>query len=131
MPGRDFLRPRDTMSMVRWLFPRILVAGAVSTLCDSKILSWAAACHGWSRHGASWSSCGLSGSMRRMIRVRARRAVLVTCLAVLCVPLVTLLMVMAHETGHTVVARLLGEGYATFKIYDPVASAAICTTRSG
>jgi hypothetical protein len=49
--------------------------------------------------------------------VRGRRAVLVTCLAVLCVPVVTVLMVLAHEIGHTVVARLLGDGRATFRLY--------------
>lgn len=54
-----------------------------------------------------------------MIRVRARRAVLVTCLAVLCVPFVTILMVVTHEIGHTVVARLLGDGRATFTVYSP------------
>jgi Peptidase M50B-like len=49
--------------------------------------------------------------------VRARRAALVTCLAVLCVPVVTVLMVLTHEIGHTAVARLLGDGRATFRIY--------------
>jgi hypothetical protein len=49
--------------------------------------------------------------------MRARRAVLVTCLVLLCVPLVTVLMVLTHEIGHTVVARLLGDGRATFRIY--------------
>ncbi len=51
--------------------------------------------------------------------MRARRAVLVTCLVVLCVPVVTVLMVLTHEIGHTVVARLLGDGRATFRIYGP------------
>jgi hypothetical protein len=49
--------------------------------------------------------------------VRARRAALVTCLVLLCVPFVTVLMVLTHEIGHTVVARLLGDGRATFRIY--------------
>ncbi len=40
-----------------------------------------------------------------------------TCLAVLCVPVVTVLMVLTHEIGHTVVARLLGDGRATFRLY--------------
>lgn len=49
--------------------------------------------------------------------MRGRRVVLVTCLAVLCVPVVTVLMVLTHEIGHTVVARLLGDGRATFRLY--------------
>jgi hypothetical protein len=51
--------------------------------------------------------------------VRARRAVFVACLVVLCVPVVTVLMVLTHEVGHTVVARLLGDGRAVFRVYGP------------
>jgi hypothetical protein len=49
--------------------------------------------------------------------VRGGRAVLVIGLAVLCVPVVTVAMVLTHEIGHTVMARLLGDGRATFRIY--------------
>jgi hypothetical protein len=49
--------------------------------------------------------------------VRWRRAVLLTCVIVLAAPVVTALMVLTHEIGHTVVARLLGDGRATFRIY--------------
>jgi hypothetical protein len=46
-----------------------------------------------------------------------RRALLVTCLVVVCLPVVTVLMILTHEIGHTVVARLLGDGRATFVLY--------------
>lgn len=39
------------------------------------------------------------------------------CLVVLCAPLVTLVMVITHEIGHTVVARVLGDDRATFLLY--------------
>jgi hypothetical protein len=45
------------------------------------------------------------------------RAAAVTGLAVLCVPLVTVAMIITHEVGHTVVARLLGDRRATFLLY--------------
>ncbi len=48
---------------------------------------------------------------------RWRRAALVTCLVVLAAPVVTAIMVLTHEVGHTVVARMLGDGRATFRIY--------------
>ncbi len=48
---------------------------------------------------------------------RWRRAALLTCLVVLAAPVVTAIMVLTHEAGHTVVARLLGDGRATFRIY--------------
>jgi hypothetical protein len=50
--------------------------------------------------------------------VRVRKPVLATCLAVLCVPVVTVLMILVHEAGHTAVARLLGDGRATFTLYS-------------
>jgi hypothetical protein len=49
--------------------------------------------------------------------VRGRRAVLITVLAVLCVPAVTVVMILAHEIGHTVMARLLGDGRAAFRLW--------------
>jgi hypothetical protein len=49
--------------------------------------------------------------------VRWRRAAVVTCFVVLAAPVVTAIMVLTHEVGHTVVARLLGDGRATFRIY--------------
>ncbi len=42
---------------------------------------------------------------------------MLTCCVVLAVPVVTAIMVLTHEVGHTVVARLLGDGRATFRIY--------------
>jgi len=50
--------------------------------------------------------------------VRWRRLVAVVFLVVLCAPVVTLVMVVTHEVGHTVVARLLGDPRATFVLYS-------------
>jgi hypothetical protein len=50
--------------------------------------------------------------------VRWRRFGAVVCLVVLCAPVVTVVMVVAHEVGHTVVARVLGDGRATFVLYS-------------
>lgn len=41
----------------------------------------------------------------------------VTGMVVVCAPLVTFIMVITHEVGHTVVARLLGDTRATFQLY--------------
>src|ERR1700680_4290670 len=49
--------------------------------------------------------------------VRWRRLGAVVFLVVLCAPVVTVVMVVTHEVGHTVVARLLGDGRATFVLY--------------
>jgi hypothetical protein len=47
---------------------------------------------------------------------RWRRAGAVTCLVVLCAPVTTFVMIITHEVGHTVVARLLGDRRATFRL---------------
>jgi hypothetical protein len=49
--------------------------------------------------------------------VRWRRGITLTCLVVLAAPVVTALMILTHEVGHTVVARALGDGRATFRVY--------------
>jgi hypothetical protein len=49
--------------------------------------------------------------------VRWRRFSAVVCLVVLCAPVVAVVMVVTHEVGHTVVARLLGDSRATFVLY--------------
>jgi hypothetical protein len=49
--------------------------------------------------------------------VRWRRVLLVL-LVILCVPVVTFVMIIVHEVGHTVVARMLGDGRATFTLYS-------------
>jgi hypothetical protein len=49
--------------------------------------------------------------------VRWRRAMMLACLVILAAPVVTAIMVLTHEIGHTVVARALGDGRATFRIY--------------
>jgi Peptidase M50B-like len=49
--------------------------------------------------------------------VRRRRALAVTALVVAWLPVLTVAMVITHEAGHTVMARLLGDGRATFRLY--------------
>ena len=49
--------------------------------------------------------------------MRWRRLGAVVCLVVLFAPVVTVVMVVTHEVGHTVVARLLGDARATFVLY--------------
>jgi hypothetical protein len=49
--------------------------------------------------------------------VCGRRAVLTAGLIVLCAPFIAAAMVLTHEIGHTVMAWLLGDGRATFRIY--------------
>jgi hypothetical protein len=46
------------------------------------------------------------------------RRVLLALLVIGCVPVITLAMIIVHEVGHTVVARLLGDGRATFTLYS-------------
>jgi hypothetical protein len=47
-----------------------------------------------------------------------RRRVLLVLLIIVCVPAITLVMIIVHEVGHTVVARVLGDGRATFTLYS-------------
>jgi hypothetical protein len=49
--------------------------------------------------------------------VRWRRVLLVL-LMIVCVAVITLVMIIVHEVGHTVVARVLGDGRATFTLYS-------------
>jgi hypothetical protein len=49
--------------------------------------------------------------------VRWRR-VLLALLMIVCVAVITLVMIIVHEVGHTVVARVLGDGRATFTLYS-------------
>jgi hypothetical protein len=56
-----------------------------------------------------------AGGGGRCAAVRWRRVVVV-CLVLVCAPVVTVVMVITHEVGHTVVARLLGESQATFRL---------------
>jgi hypothetical protein len=37
---------------------------------------------------------------------------------IVCVPISTFVMIIVHEVGHTVVARVLGDGRATFTLYS-------------
>jgi hypothetical protein len=45
------------------------------------------------------------------------RRVLLVVLVIVCIPVVTVGMIILHEVGHTVVARVLGDGRATFTLY--------------
>jgi hypothetical protein len=47
-----------------------------------------------------------------------RRRVLLVLLIIVCVPASTLVMIIVHEVGHTVVARVLGDSRATFTLYS-------------
>jgi hypothetical protein len=49
--------------------------------------------------------------------VRWRRVLLVL-LMIACVPVIVLVMIIVHEVGHTVLARVLGDGRATFTLYS-------------
>jgi hypothetical protein len=49
--------------------------------------------------------------------VRWRRVLLVL-LMIACIPAITLAMIIVHEVGHTLVARALGDGRATFTLYS-------------
>ncbi len=49
--------------------------------------------------------------------VRWRRVLLVL-LASVCVPVITFVMIIVREVGHTAVARMLGDGRATFILYS-------------
>jgi hypothetical protein len=50
--------------------------------------------------------------------VRWQRRLLLALLMVGCAPVITVAMIIVHEVGHTVVARLLGDGRATFTLYS-------------
>jgi hypothetical protein len=50
--------------------------------------------------------------------VRWRHRALLALLVIGCVPVITVAMIIVHEVGHTVVARALGDGRATFTIYS-------------
>lgn len=47
-----------------------------------------------------------------------RRRVLLVLRVIVCVPVITVAMILVHEVGHTVVARLLGDSRATFILYS-------------
>lgn len=49
--------------------------------------------------------------------VRWRR-ILLPLVVIVCLPATTFVMIIVHEVGHTVVARLLGDGRATFILYS-------------
>jgi hypothetical protein len=49
--------------------------------------------------------------------VRWRR-ILLALVVFICLPVITFVMIIVHEVGHTVVARVLGDGRATFILYS-------------
>jgi hypothetical protein len=60
---------------------------------------------------------GMNTAEGRVAGVRWWRFGALVSLAVLCVPVVTVIMVVTHEVGHTVAARLLGDTHARFLLY--------------